>query len=193
MGVFAMDSFIDIFLLTLPMPFVSTLLLKGEGKSLIRARCCSGPETTAVSKKENSDLYCISRRIVSSLPIRFTSPLIYPSAFIAGLNNTIIQLVYLARPSLAESGSGANFFQGTFSLSFPFFNQLFFNHLFNPPSYFQPFFPFSKVQTFSTSLSNQGSSLLFSDWSAIEIGVGLIACNLPSLSFGATRRTPPQL
>ncbi|KAI2470512.1 hypothetical protein F4781DRAFT_175409 [Annulohypoxylon bovei var. microspora] len=60
-------------------------------------------------------------------------------AFVAGLNNTIIQLVYLTQPELASSDSGANFFQG--------------------------------------------SSLLFSNWPTIEIGVGLLASNLPHLSF----------
>ncbi|KAI0478033.1 hypothetical protein F4859DRAFT_45436 [Xylaria cf. heliscus] len=64
-------------------------------------------------------------------------------AFVAGLNNTIIQLVYLTEPSLIESGGGANFFQG--------------------------------------------SSILFSNWPAIEIGVGLLASNLPHLSFRVGR------
>lgn len=35
------------------------------------------------------------------------------SAFVAGLNNTIIQLVYLTNPSVAEGGSPGNYFQGT--------------------------------------------------------------------------------
>jgi hypothetical protein len=39
----------------------------------------------------------------------------------------------------------------------------------------------------------QGSSLLFSNWPAIEIGVGLIACNLPSLSFRAVHTLPRAL
>ncbi|KAI0396112.1 hypothetical protein F5Y17DRAFT_136865 [Xylariaceae sp. FL0594] len=60
-------------------------------------------------------------------------------AFVAGLNNTIIQLVYLTEPELIASGGGANFFQG--------------------------------------------SSILFSNWPAIEVGVGLLASNLPHLSF----------
>ncbi|KAF2184878.1 hypothetical protein K469DRAFT_708651 [Zopfia rhizophila CBS 207.26] len=64
-------------------------------------------------------------------------------AFVAGLNNTIIQLVELTNPALANSGGEANFFQG--------------------------------------------SSLLFSNWPAIEIGVGLLASNLPPLSFRIAR------
>lgn len=35
-----------------------------------------------------------------------------------------------------------------------------------------------------------GSSLLFSNWPPIEIGVGLIACNIPSLSFRAANALP---
>lgn len=70
-------------------------------------------------------------------------------AFVAGLNNTIIQLVYLTKPSIADSGGQANFFQG--------------------------------------------SGLLFSNWPAIEVGVGLIACNLPSLSFQAIHVLPRQI
>jgi len=38
-----------------------------------------------------------------------------------------------------------------------------------------------------------GSGLLFSTWPAVEIGVGLIACNLPSLSFSATRAITKQI
>ncbi|KAI0547587.1 hypothetical protein F4679DRAFT_554059 [Xylaria curta] len=64
-------------------------------------------------------------------------------AFVAGLNNTIIQLVNLTEPELIQSGGGANFFQG--------------------------------------------SSILFSNWPAIEIGVGLLASNLPHLSFRVGR------
>ncbi|KAI2778464.1 hypothetical protein F4815DRAFT_243933 [Daldinia loculata] len=61
-------------------------------------------------------------------------------AFVAGLNNTIIQLVSLTEPELlTATGGGSNFFQG--------------------------------------------SSLLFSNWPTIEIGVGLLASNLPHLSF----------
>jgi len=70
-------------------------------------------------------------------------------AFVAGLNNTVIQLVYLTNPTLAKDGGSGNFFQG--------------------------------------------SSLLFSNWPAIEIGVGLIACNLPSLSFRAISAFPAAL
>ncbi|KAI1822699.1 hypothetical protein F4861DRAFT_550600 [Xylaria intraflava] len=64
-------------------------------------------------------------------------------AFVAGLNNTIIQLVNLTEPALLASGGGGNFFQG--------------------------------------------SSILFSNWPAIEIGVGLLASNLPHLSFRLAR------
>lgn len=67
-------------------------------------------------------------------------------AFVAGLNNTIVQLVYLTQPTIADTGGQANFFQG--------------------------------------------SGLLFSTWPAIEVGVGLIACNLPSLSFRAVHALP---
>ncbi|KAI1379377.1 hypothetical protein F4677DRAFT_329486 [Hypoxylon crocopeplum] len=70
-------------------------------------------------------------------------------AFVAGLNNTIIQLVYLTQPSLAADGGGANFFQG--------------------------------------------SGLLFSNWPAIEIGVGLLASNLPHLSFRIARKLSQSL
>ncbi|KAL8934071.1 MAG: hypothetical protein Q9211_005422 [Gyalolechia sp. 1 TL-2023] len=38
-----------------------------------------------------------------------------------------------------------------------------------------------------------GSGLLFSVWPAVEVGVGLIACNLPSLSFRVARALPKQL
>lgn len=34
------------------------------------------------------------------------------NAFVAGLANTIIQLVYLTQPAVAESGGPRNFFQG---------------------------------------------------------------------------------
>lgn len=60
----------------------------------------------------------------------------------AGLNNTVIQLVYLINPAATSSNSF------------------------------------------------QGSSLLFSDWPAIEIGIGLIACNIPSLSFKILNTLP---
>ncbi|KAI0899419.1 hypothetical protein F4806DRAFT_505819 [Annulohypoxylon nitens] len=70
-------------------------------------------------------------------------------AFVAGLNNTIIQLVNLTNPALAESDSGANFFQG--------------------------------------------SGILFSNWPTIEIGVGLLASNLPHLSFRFARAVKESL
>ncbi|KAI0024307.1 hypothetical protein F4780DRAFT_776121 [Xylariomycetidae sp. FL0641] len=104
MGVFALDSFIDLCLLILPIPFVWRLQLDGKRKVAVTVIFLLGG-----------------------------------FAFVAGLNNTIIQLVYLTKPSLASTGGGANFFQG--------------------------------------------SSLLFSNWPTIEIGVGLLASNLPHLSF----------
>ncbi|KAI0889451.1 uncharacterized protein GGS22DRAFT_71258 [Annulohypoxylon maeteangense] len=104
MGVFALDSFIDFFLLAMPIPFVWRLHLDFKRKIAISVVFILGG-----------------------------------FAFVAGLNNTIIQLVNLTQPELTESGSGANFFQG--------------------------------------------SSLLFSNWPTIEIGVGLLASNLPHLSF----------
>ncbi|EPE31968.1 hypothetical protein GLAREA_12050 [Glarea lozoyensis ATCC 20868] len=57
-------------------------------------------------------------------------------SFVAGIINTVVQIVYLTNDSRVASGSN--------------------RHLY------------------------QGSSLLFSNWPAIEIGVGLITCNLPS-------------
>ncbi|KAI1631589.1 hypothetical protein F4809DRAFT_653925 [Biscogniauxia mediterranea] len=109
MGVFALDSFIDLNLLILPIPFVWRLQLDLKRKMAITVVFILGG-----------------------------------FAFVAGLNNTIIQLVYLTEPDLftAESGS-SNFFQG--------------------------------------------SSLLFSNWPAIEIGVGLLASNLPHLSVRVGR------
>jgi hypothetical protein len=38
-----------------------------------------------------------------------------------------------------------------------------------------------------------GSSLLFWNWQVIEIGVGLIACNLPTLSFRMAHHLPRML
>ncbi|KAI2619635.1 hypothetical protein GGR54DRAFT_121199 [Hypoxylon sp. NC1633] len=108
MGVFALDSFIDLSLLILPIPFVWRLQLDLKRKIAV---------------------------IVVFVLGGF--------AFVAGFNNTIIQLVYLTNPGLAASGGGANFFQG--------------------------------------------SSLLFSNWPTIEIGVGLLASNLPHLSFRLAR------
>ncbi|KAI1398269.1 hypothetical protein F4819DRAFT_489753 [Hypoxylon fuscum] len=107
MGVFALDSFIDLCLLLLPIPFVWHLLLD------------------------------FKRKIAVSVVF-----ILGGFAFVAGLNNTIIQLVYLTNPDVAN-GDGANFFQG--------------------------------------------SSLLFSNWPAIEVGVGLLASNLPHLSFRLAR------
>ncbi|KAI1342358.1 hypothetical protein F5Y15DRAFT_300274 [Xylariaceae sp. FL0016] len=104
MGVFCLDSFVDLCLLLLPIPFVWRLQLDLKRKIGITVVFVLGG-----------------------------------FAFVAGLNNTIIQLVYLTNPSLAATGGGANFFQG--------------------------------------------SSLLFSNWPAIEVGVGLLASNLPHLSF----------
>ncbi|KUI73763.1 hypothetical protein VM1G_09580 [Cytospora mali] len=108
MGVFALDSFIDLCLLVLPIPFVWRLQLD------------------------------LKRKIAITIVF-----IIGGFAFVAGLNNTIVQLVYLTEPSLAAEGGGANFFQG--------------------------------------------SSLLFSNWPAIEVGVGLLASNLPHLSFRLAR------
>ncbi|KAI0536140.1 hypothetical protein GGR58DRAFT_476223 [Xylaria digitata] len=108
LGVFALDSFIDFFLLLLPIPFVWRLQLDFKRKICVTIIFILGG-----------------------------------FAFVAGLNNTIIQLVYLTEPELIQNGGGANFFQG--------------------------------------------SSLLFSNWPAIEIGVGLLASNLPHLSFRVGR------
>ncbi|KAI1456855.1 hypothetical protein F4805DRAFT_458249 [Annulohypoxylon moriforme] len=114
MGVFALDSFIDFFLLIMPIPFVWRLHLDLKRKIAI---------------------------IVVFILGGF--------AFVAGLNNTIIQLVNLTQPELAATGGGANFFQG--------------------------------------------SSLLFSNWPTIEIGVGLLASNLPHLSFRLGRAVKQSL
>ena len=55
-----------------------------------------------------------SRWIVSSevLPLHLQSLLTFTSAFVAGLNNAIVQVVYLVQPDFAEDAGGGSFFQG---------------------------------------------------------------------------------
>ncbi|KAK8128700.1 hypothetical protein PG984_009808 [Apiospora sp. TS-2023a] len=114
MGVFALDSFIDLSLLIMPIPFVWRLQMDFKRKIAITVVFILGG-----------------------------------FAFVAGLNNTIIQIVSLTEPDVINSDDGANFFQG--------------------------------------------SSLLFSNWPAIEVGVGLLAANLPTLSFQFARAVTASL
>ncbi|KAF2239558.1 hypothetical protein EV356DRAFT_572347 [Viridothelium virens] len=113
MSYFALDSFIDLSLLILPIPFVLKL------------------QTS------------FSRKVVIVL-----SFLLRGLAFVAGLNNTIVQLVSLTQPDVVTNASQGSCFQG--------------------------------------------STLLIS-WPTMEIGVGLIACDLPSLSFHAISSLSRQL
>jgi hypothetical protein len=80
----------------------------------------AGVETTAGCQEEDRSQRCLPAWWLVS-PFLRQLQLIYsnmPSAFVAGLNNTIIQLVYLTNPSLVASGGGANFFQGISLLLF---------------------------------------------------------------------------
>lgn len=42
-----------------------------------------------------------------------------PSAFIAGLSNTVVQTVWLVQPDFAEDAAGGSFFQGSYSPPIP--------------------------------------------------------------------------
>ncbi|KAF2232282.1 hypothetical protein EV356DRAFT_517582 [Viridothelium virens] len=78
MGVFCLDSLIDLVLIILPVPFIWKLQLS------------------------------LSRKLVVIFIF-----LIGGLAFVAGLNNTIVQLVYLTKPELVANAGQGNFFQGT--------------------------------------------------------------------------------
>lgn len=71
-----------------------------------------GPPTRPQAQNSRDDcVHCW--RLVRCILILSKARLTFLSAFVAGLNNTIIQLVSLTEPELlTATGGGSNFFQG---------------------------------------------------------------------------------
>ena len=58
-------------------------------------------------------IFCLGGLCAATFWYTIEAKLSYNSTFVAGLSNTVVQIVYLTQPNFAEDAVGGSFFQGS--------------------------------------------------------------------------------